>query len=43
MLTFYSSPHQMHLFDIDVPSKIRFQESETLSRICELPKLKTGV
>lgn len=27
----FSSPLQIHLFDIDVPGKIRFQESETLS------------
>ena len=34
---FYSSSHQMHLFDIDVPDKIRFQKSETLSLVgCEL-------
>ena len=26
-----SSPAKIHLFDIDVPGKIRFQESETLS------------
>ena len=37
------SSHQMHLFDIDVPGKICFQESETLSPGCELAKLKTGI
>ena len=39
---FYSPSHQMHLFDIDVPGKIWFQESETLSPGCELAMFKTG-
>ena len=29
--------------DIDVPGKIRFQESGTLSCGCELAKFKTGI
>ena len=33
---FFSSSHQIHLFDIDVPGKIRFQESKTHSPGCEL-------
>ena len=43
VFVFCSSSHQMHLFDIDVPDKIRFQESETLSPGCELAKFKTGI
>ena len=34
--------HQMHLFDIDVPRKIRFQESETLSPGSGLAKFETS-
>ena len=33
----------MHLFDIDVPGKIRFQESEVLSPGNELMTFDTGV
>ena len=32
----------MHLFDIDVPGKIRFQESETLSPGSGLAKFETS-
>ena len=39
----YSSPCQIHLFDIDVPGKIRLQESETLFTGYELAKFKTGI
>lgn len=39
---------KVHLFDIDVPGKIRFQESETLSpgssfSICDTPLCKIGI
>ena len=33
---------KMHLFDIDVPGKIRFQESETLSPGNSLATINTG-
>ena len=33
----------MHLFDIDVPGKIRFQESEVLSPGNELMTFDTGM
>ena len=33
---------QMHLFDIDIPGKIRFQESETLSPGNELTSFQMG-
>ena len=32
----------MHLFDIDIPGKIRFQESETLTGGNELFAFDTG-
>lgn len=34
---------QVHLFDIDVPGKIRFQESETLSSGNQVTVFDTGV
>uniref|UniRef100_W5MXF2 omega-amidase n=1 Tax=Lepisosteus oculatus TaxID=7918 RepID=W5MXF2_LEPOC len=45
---FLPFPQQIHLFDIDVPGKIRFQESETLSpgssfSVFETPFCKIGV
>lgn len=33
---------KMHLFDIDVPGKIKFQESETLSPGNNLATIDTG-
>ena len=38
-LLFFSSDT---LVDIDVPGKIQFQESETLTPGCELAKFKNG-